>query len=92
VGGSLPFAPEICLPTLRNFDTKYHHRLWTQFGFGDAFNVKANWFGTVTLGIDQGPILLMAENHRTGSVWKRMRQSPVIQRGLTRAGFKPLKE
>lgn len=92
VGGSLPFAAEICLPTLRNFDRKYHDRLWTRFGFGDAFNVKAHWFGTVTLGIDQGPILLMAENYRTGSVWKRMMQSAVIQRGLTRAGFKPLKE
>ena len=89
-GGSLPFAPEICLPALRNFDAKYHDRLWTRYGFGDAFNVKADWFAAVTLGIDQGPILLMAANYRNSSVWKRMMQSPVIQRGLARAGFKPL--
>ena len=90
VAGSLPFAPEICLSTLRSFDAKYHHRLWTRYGFGDAFNVKADWFSTVTLGIDQGPVLLMAENYRTGAVWKRMMRSPVIQRGLERAGFRPL--
>jgi hypothetical protein len=90
VAGSLPFAPEICLPTLRNFATKYHDRFWTRYGFGDAFNVKADWFGTVALGIDQGPIVLMIENYRTGAVWKRMMRSPVIKRGLERAGFLPL--
>ena len=88
VAGSLPFAPEICLPTLRNFEARYRDRLWTRSGFGDAFNVKADWFATVTLGIDQGPIVLMVENHRSGAVWKRMKQSAVIQRGLKRADFR----
>lgn len=90
VCGSLPFAPEICLPALRKLDDKYHARLWTRFGFGDAFNVQADWFSTVTLGIDQGPIVLMIENYRSGATWKRMMKSPVIQRGLERAGFRPL--
>lgn len=89
-GGSLPFAPEVCLPTLRNFDVKYHDRLWTRYGFGDAFNVKADWYASVVLGIDQGPILLMAENYRTGSGWRRMMKNAVIRRGLERAGFERL--
>lgn len=90
VAGSLPFAPEICLPTLHNFEARYRPQLWTRYGFGDAFNVKANWFGAVTLGIDQGPILLMLENYRSGTVWKRMMHSAVVRRGLERADFRPL--
>lgn len=87
LGGSLPFAPEFCLPALRHLAGRYGDRLWGTYGFRDAYNAKAGWFAADTLGIDQGPILLMAENHRTGAVWRRMRGSPVLQRGLKRAGF-----
>jgi hypothetical protein len=45
------------------------------------------WYGTDYLGIDQGPILIMAENYRTGLVWRYMRKHPAIIRGLRRAGF-----
>ncbi|HAB15252.1 MAG TPA: Tat pathway signal protein [Verrucomicrobiales bacterium] len=86
-GGSLPFAPEFCLPTLRHFEQRYGPKLWGPYGFRDAFNITENWWATDTLGIDQGPILLMIENHRTGNVWRRMMRSPIIQRGLNRAGF-----
>ncbi|MBL9174678.1 MAG: hypothetical protein JNL10_14165 [Verrucomicrobiales bacterium] len=89
VGGSLPFAPEVCLPTLRALERKYRDRLWGRYGFRDSFNRDQDWWASDTLGIDQGPILLMAENHRTGSVWKRLRRSGVLQRGLRRAGFVP---
>ncbi len=89
VAASLPFAPEICLPTLRNFHERWGRELWTQYGFRDAFNVRSNWFATDVLGIDQGPILLMIENYRTGRVWARMKESPVFRRGLTAAGFTP---
>ncbi len=92
VGGSLPFAPEICLPTLREFHARWGRELWTRYGFRDAFNVRSNWFASDVLGIDQGPILIMIENHLTGSTWRRMRQSPVLQRGLATAGFVPLRE
>lgn len=86
-GGSLPFAPEICLPTLRNLERKYGPKLWGPYGFRDAFNRSRNWWATDTLGIDQGAILLMAENHRTGAVWRRLQGNAVLQRGLERAGF-----
>lgn len=90
-GGSLPFAPEICLPTLRRMAEQYGDRLWGRYGFRDAYNAQQNWFATDTLGIDQGPILLMAENHRTGSVWRRMMRNPILRRGLQRAGFTAVK-
>jgi hypothetical protein len=87
VGGSLPFAPEHCLPTLRHFYDRYRTELWTAFGFRDAFNIAANWWGPDVLGIDQGPILIMAENHRTGAVWRVFMREPVVQRGMIAAGF-----
>ncbi|MCL4181507.1 MAG: Tat pathway signal protein [Verrucomicrobia bacterium] len=90
VGGSLPFAPEYCLPTLRHFYDRYRTRLWTGYGFRDAFNLTADWWGPDVLGIDQGPILIMAENHRTGSVWRRFMREPIVHRGLAAAGFAPV--
>ncbi len=89
VGGSIPFAPEICIPTLRHWERTYGKRLWGPYGFRDGFNRKEDWWATDTLGIDQGAILIMAENHRTGSVWRRMKSNRVIRRGLERAGFRP---
>lgn len=87
VGGSLPFAPEICLPALRNLYDRFRTNLWTGYGFRDAFNLTANWWDPDVLAIDQGAILLMAENHRTQNVWRRFMRSPEIQRGLKAAGF-----
>ncbi len=89
-GGSLPFAPEVCLPALRHFYEAYRERLWTPFGFRDAFNLTADWWDPDVLGIDQGPILIMAENYRTGRVWRRFMKNEIIRRGLARAGFELL--
>jgi hypothetical protein len=76
-----------CITALRHFYDAYSANLWTTEGFRDAYNVRAHWFARDLVGIDQGPIVLMLENHRTGSTWSRMLASPVIQRGLERAGF-----
>ncbi|MCL5742370.1 MAG: Tat pathway signal protein, partial [Acidobacteria bacterium] len=86
-GGSLPFAPQECLAALRYLYHKHRERLWTPYGFRDAFNETAGWWDPDVLGIDQGPILIMVENHRTGRVWRRMMRNDVIRRGLQRAGF-----
>ena len=84
----MPFASEVCLPAIRHIYDTYTNKLWTTEGFLDSFNVASNnWFASATLAIDEGPIVLMIENYRTGSVWSRMMSSPVIQRGLQRAGF-----
>lgn len=88
VGASLPFAPEICLPTLRHLHETWGARLWTRYGYRDAFNPTQDWVAEDVLGIDQGAMMVMIENHRTGTVWKRMMRHPVIERGLRRAGFR----
>ncbi|WP_420151017.1 glucoamylase family protein, partial [Spirosoma sp.] len=94
-GGSMAFAPEICLPALQAMKTKYGDKLYGQYGFVDAFNptyrypsentnipTTSGWFDKDYLGIDQGPILLMAENLRTNFVWNLMKRNPHIQNGL----------
>jgi hypothetical protein len=83
----MPFTPEISLPTLRNLYQQYRTNIWTPYGFADAFNLKASWWGADVIGIDQGPIALMIENFRTGSLWSRYMTAPEIQRGLSAAGF-----
>ena len=91
VGGSVPFAPEICLPTLRHFYDHFRPNIWTRYGFCDAFNLTAGWWDLEVLGIDQGPILVMIENHRTGRVWKTFMKANEIQRGLRNAGFQSVR-
>jgi hypothetical protein len=88
VAGSLPFAPEYCLPTLRYFYDRYRENIWTGYGFRDSFNLAANWWATDVLGIDQGPIVIMIENYRSGRVWQLLMQNDIIQRGLERANFR----
>jgi hypothetical protein len=100
---AIVFAPEIVVPTLRAFRDRYRDALWTRYGFVDAFNpsipdgfpVRAGrvvaghgWFDTDYLGIDQGPIVMMLENQRSGLVWKTMKKNPYLARGLCRAGFR----
>lgn len=86
-GGSMAFAPEYALPALRHFYTQFRFRIWTAYGFRDAFNLGAQWYASDTLGIDQGPIVVMIENYRTQRVWRRFMQNEEVQRGLQRAGF-----
>jgi hypothetical protein len=87
-GGSLVFAPEFCVPALREMYDRYREKIWCGYGFRDAFNLKQDWWGPDVIGIDQGPILLMADNLRYRQVWNVMKRSPIIQRGWERAGFK----
>jgi hypothetical protein len=96
VAGSVAFAPEIAVPTLEYFSTRFGHRLYGKYGFKDAFNLSypsgasksSGWFDNQYLAIDQGPMLLMIENYRTGAVWALMRTNPFIAKGLERAGFR----
>ncbi|MEP7010300.1 MAG: glucoamylase family protein [Acidobacteriota bacterium] len=101
-GGSVPFAPEVAIPALRAMSERYGAPLYGRYGFVDAFNPSwdysaklhhghrvpgVGWFDTDWLGIDQGPLLAMIENYRSGLIWKTMRKNPHLRRGLTRAGF-----
>jgi hypothetical protein len=102
VGGAVPFAPEYTIPALLAMRSTYGNKLFTTYGFLDAFNPTftaagqqavgsvdpvLGWFDVDYLGIDQGPILAMVENYRTGLVWRVMRGNAHIIRGLKRAGF-----
>jgi hypothetical protein len=86
---SLPFAPEIVLPALLVMRRHHGGALFSTYGFIDAFNPSfpGGWVDTDYLGIDQGPMLAMIENHRTGLVWRTLRRNPHVVRGLRRAGF-----
>jgi len=102
-GGSIPFAPEIAIPALRAMQDRYGKHLYTDYGFLDSFNpsftfdeVKLvhgevfpniGWVADDHLGIDQGPILLMSENHRSGIIWEVMKKNPSIRKGLRAANF-----
>ncbi|MEW5798090.1 MAG: glucoamylase family protein [Bacteroidota bacterium] len=87
---SLPFAPDEVMPVIKNMWNNYKTQLWSKYGFRDAFNLNINWWGPDVIGIDQGPIIIMIENYRTGSVWKRFMQNPDVQRGLAAAKFGPI--
>ncbi len=86
-GGAMAFAPEIALPSLKNFYTGGRIHFWTQYGFVDAYNLRVPWYDNAELGIDQGPIVIMIENYRNQNVWRLFMQNPEIQRGLQQAGF-----
>jgi hypothetical protein len=86
-GGSIAFAPEYSVPTLRYFYNQFRSRIWTAYGFRDSFNLGAQYWDSDELGIDQGPIVLMIENYRTQRPWQRFMRSAEAQRGLQRAGF-----
>jgi len=88
---SLPFAPEIVLPTIKSVNEKYGKNLWGKYGYYDAFNPTAKWYNDDFIGIDQGPMLIMIENFRTGLVWDNIMKDPIIQKGLNKLGFVYLK-
>ncbi len=84
---SLPFAPEIVLPTIRSINAKYGKKLWGRYGFYDSFNPTAKWVNDDFIGIDEGPMLIMIENFRTGFVWNYVMKDPIIQKGLNNLGY-----
>ena len=86
-GGSLPFMPEATLRVLKNIKNNYGPRVWSRYGFVNAFNPLKDWYDTDVVGIDTGITMLMAENLRTGFVWDTFMRSREAQRGLQRAGF-----
>lgn len=89
---SLPFAPELALSALRHFCTHYpemirNSRLPSGFNPTSPGRNPAGWVSEGYFGLDQGIIVLMIENHRSGMVWRLMRRCPYIAKGLRRAGF-----
>jgi hypothetical protein len=96
VVGSLPFAPEIVFPAVRYFTDQVKLEQADSYGFKATFNPTfpvasdndVGWVSPWNFGLNQGPIVLMIENQRTGLIWRLMRQCPYIVQGLRRAGFR----
>jgi hypothetical protein len=84
---SFPSAPAEALLALGSFASKPRNRIWGRFGFVDAFCENRNWYSRTYLAINQGPIVAMIENHRTGLLWRLFMGAPDVRRGLARLGF-----
>ena len=84
---AMPYTPEESVATLKHFYHTYGPKLWGEFGFRDAFNLDYNWFAKSYLAIDQGTIVPMMENARTGLCWNMFMANPEIDSMLTRIGW-----
>ncbi len=84
---SFPYTPKESMAALRYFYEERGSQLWGKYGFYDAFNDSKNWVASSYLAIDQGPIVVMIENHRSGLLWDLFMEIPEIQEGLKKLGF-----
>jgi hypothetical protein len=84
---SMPYAPQESLAAMRCFLTRYGERVWGRYGFVDAFCETRDWFADTFLAIDQGPIIIMIENHRTQLLWRLFMSAPEVAAGLRALGF-----
>jgi hypothetical protein len=95
VAGSLPFAPEVVLPSLTRINQDFPE-MTSEYGFKCSYNPtftsgsgnRKGWVSKGYYGLDQGPIVMMIENYRSGMLWRLMRRCPYIVSGLRRAGFR----
>jgi hypothetical protein len=84
---SFPYTPAESMRALRHFYDVLGDRIWSEYGFVDAFSETHDWYATSHLAIDQGPIVVMIENHRTGLLWSLFMSCREIQDGLRKLGF-----
>jgi hypothetical protein len=84
---SFPYTPEESMKALRYFYEEKGSELWGPYGFYDAFSEEENWVADGYLAIDQGPIISMIENYRTGLIWDLFMQDEEIQAGLDKLDF-----
>ncbi|MEJ5994618.1 glucoamylase family protein [Pedobacter sp. Du54] len=84
---SFPYTPTESMQALKFFYYKLGDKLWGEYGFYDAFNLNDPWFASSTLAIDQGPIMIMIENHRSKLLWDLFMSAPEVKTGLKKLGF-----
>jgi len=87
-GGSLAFLPRESVHCLRTMRERFGAQAWTRYGFADAFNPANGWTAPDVIGINAGITLLMAENARTGFVWKTFMKNEEVVNALQKAGFR----
>ena len=84
---SIPYTPEESLKAIRYFYYILGDRLVGEYGFKDSFNLSRRWFAPSYIAIDQGPIILMIENYRTGLLWDLFMKNEEVLAGLDKLGF-----
>lgn len=84
---SFPYTPVESMRALHFFYYTVGDKMWGDYGFKDAFNLNTGWFADSYLAIDQGPIVAMIENYRSGLLWNLFMQNTDVQTGLTKLGF-----
>ena len=84
---SYPYTPKESLQMIRHLYQDMKDKVWGEYGFYDAYSETENWFPKRYIGIDQGPIVIMIENGRTGLIWNLFMSAPEVQNGLDKLGF-----
>ena len=84
---AFPYTPEYSMQALKHFYYDLGDKIWSEYGFVDAFNESKNWYAKSHLAIDQGPIIVMIENYRSGLLWKLFMSCPEIKKGLKKLEF-----
>ena len=84
---SFPYTPAQSMAAMKHWYTDMKDKIWGPYGFYDAFSEQYNWYKPHYLAIDQGPIVVMMENYRSGLLWKLFMSCPEIQNGLRKLGF-----
>lgn len=84
---AFPYTPNFSMKALKHFYYDLGDKIWGEYGFTDAFNETKNWYATSYLAIDQGPIICMIENYRTGLLWNLFMSCPEVQKGLKKLEF-----
>jgi hypothetical protein len=88
-GGSIPFLPQDTLACLTNLYNAHGLQGWRRYGFVDAFNPRTGWTDLDVIGIDQGIMMVMAENYRNGFIWENFMKNREAQRSMKLVGFQP---
>jgi len=84
---AMPYTPEASMEALKFYYYSLGDKLWGEYGFYDAFNLTDDWFADSYLAIDQGPIIIMIENHRSGLLWNQFMKNEQVKAGLDNLGF-----
>ncbi|MFT3932580.1 MAG: glucoamylase family protein [Chitinophagaceae bacterium] len=84
---AFPYTPEFSMKALKHFYNDLGDKIWSEYGFTDAFNETKDWYAKSHLAIDQGPEIVMIENYRSGLMWKLFMSCPEIKNGLKKLGF-----
>lgn len=84
---AFPYTPDKSMKALKHFYNDLGDKIWSTYGFIDAFSESKDWYAKSYLAIDEGPIVAMIENYRTGLLWKLFMSCPEVQNGLKRLDF-----